>query len=1254
MINYKKTTVLFFLIMLIVSASFAQQITNTIILKRIAIVEAEKNNQNILQAYQKAKKYHWPLQFEDPFTHSVSVLKGIDCFGFPIYVSTLGNISASTISTDKVWSKYVVSGASNNMLQKLAIWDGGTVRKTHVELAGRIFQKDSAFSIHSSDDHATHTTGTMIALGINPLVKGMSYGTQKLVVYDFMNDFSEVASEASNLLLSNHSYGTNAGWLRNGSSWFFYGNPDSLADYKFGFYGQEAQMWDSILYNAPNYLIVHAAGNSRDQNGPAVGGSFQYFSPLDSSTVQSGIRKVGMSSNESYNSIPTYGNAKNILTVGAVNPIANGYSNSSDAVMTSFSSWGPTDDGRIKPDIVADGYGVLSTTASSDNSYGVISGTSMAAPSVTGSLFLLQELYSKKHNNVFMKSASLKGLAIHTADETGNAPGPDYQFGWGLLNSKTAADFVVNANKSDTIIEATLNNADTFKYSFVASGFDKVKATLTWTDAPAGIDYAYRLNNPTTKLINDLDIVVVSNGITYQPWVLNPSLPSQAAYKGNNSLDNVERVDIDTTFQGNLYTIIVTHKGVLQRGSQAFSLVLSGINGDSSCVSKPLSTAGLTIDSVSITNLYIKNNSGCTAYTDNRLKVASIEPHQSVPFSIRLGNCGGSSGANDVVKIYVDYNHNGSFSDPGELVATSTVIVSNNTFSGSFVTPYFMPVGSTLTMRIVAVETNDTATVHSCGTYGNGETQDISLQVVLPSNDVAVTDIISPADSSCNGSTLIAVELKNNGLGILNNIPLSLVVKNGTTTIATQNVVCKSIVNPGDLFVYTFPVPVSLSASTSYTISVASNLASDQDSTNNSYSKTIVTAAPVGLPEGIGEICTSSNYALLQVVNSKNGTNYYWYNSPLNDVPIATGTTTNISSITANHTYYLTTGITTQGIGLSSKNVFPGGGGYTALSGNNNYFRYSSNTNIVLQSARIYTGYPGKITISAGDFSGSSFIPSASVSVNAAATLATPVKGTYIQNDPADTGAVYVLNLPLHAGSHYIVISTDTNATVFTNNNVTGNPYPMGNTNAIALVNNSATSYQNNYLGLYALKLSSVDCPSAKISVVAKTANPLVITHAHDTLFSSYPNNNQWYQDGSTIMFANDNYLVVTDSAMYSVSAIDSMGCSQTSAGFLYDPKVLYIDTTRHDLDSIYAFSLNPSPFINNTLGIKFSLKGKSDVKVFIVNALGQICLHKEYPGFSGNFNQQLWVGNLSSGIYYLTVQLRTNSVKKGLICIKR
>ena len=1252
MTRFKCSFIVFLIIIGSSTALIAQLNTNVEVLQKMAHLQLEKNQHNLQLAYQRAKKYGWPLQLEDSKTNIVSVLKGIDCFGYPIYLSTYGNISATTISTDKVWSKYAVSGSSNNMWGKLAIWDGGTVHKTHVELLGRIVQKDSAFAIHSADDHATHTTGTMIATGINPAVKGMSFATQHLVVYDFMNDFAEVSSEAPNLLLSNHSYGTNAGWLRNGGSWFFYGNPDSLADYKFGFYGQEAQTWDSITYNAPNYLIVHAAGNSRDQNGPAVGNSFQYFSPLDSATVLTGIRGAGMSSNDSYNSIPTYGNAKNILTVGAVNGITNGYNNSSDVVMASFSSWGPTDDGRIKPDLVADGVGVLSTTAASNTSYGVMSGTSMATPSVTGSLFLLQELYSKKHNGQFMRSASLKGLAIHTADEAGSAPGPDYQFGWGLLNNKKAADFI--ANNYDTIIENVLNNSDTFRYNFVASGGDIVKATLVWTDAPAGINYAYRLNNPAAKLINDLDIKVISQGKTYYPWVLNPNQPQQAAFKGINNLDNVERVDVDTTIPGNLYSVIITHKGSLQRGSQAFSLIISGVNGDSSCVSKPLSAAGLNIDSFSLSNLHYKNKTGCTTYLDNRTNVATIEPDKTTICSIRLGNCGGSTGANAVVKLYIDYNHNGSYSDPGELVATSNVLANNSTFNASFNTPYALQPGTKTTMRMVAVEANDTAVVKPCGTYGNGETQDIGLLVVSPSFDVAVTDIIAPTDSACNGSTLIAAQLTNNGTAVLNNIPLTLTVKNGTTVISTQNVVCKSLVNPGDVFTYTFPGLVYLLPSSNYTITVIANLTTDQDSTNNIATKTIQTAASVTSPTGIGEICASNNYALLEVVNPNNKSSYFWYNGLSNDVPVGTGTTANDNNIPSNLTYYLSTGINTQGIGLSSKNLFPNGGSYSSLSGNSTYFRYSSNTNVILKSARLYTGYPGKITITAGDFSGSTFIPAASVAISAPATLATPVKGTYTTNDPSDTGAVYILNLPLQSGAHYIVISTDTNATVFANNNLTGNPYPMGNTNAIALLSNGASSFQTFYPCLYAPRIVSADCPSAKVPVVLSVANPPVITHAHDTLFSSNLINNQWYENGNSIMFANNNFLEVTDSAWYTVSSTDSMGCTQTSAPFLYYPSLLNIDTTTKITDSIYAFSLVPNPIISNTLDVKFTLKGKSDVKINIVNAIGQLCFYKEYAQFTGNFNQQYYINNLSAGVYFITVQLRSNTVKRGLICIKK
>ena len=118
--------------------------------------------------------------------------------------------------------------------------------------------------------------------------------------------------------------------------------------------------------------------------------------------------------------------------------------------MSSFSGWGPTDDGRIKPDICANGVGLYSSYSGSDTQYASISGTSMATPNLSGSLLLLQQHYQNLFGTgSFMRSATLKGLVIHTADEAGSNPGPDYKFGWGLANMATAAQAITAAKANN-------------------------------------------------------------------------------------------------------------------------------------------------------------------------------------------------------------------------------------------------------------------------------------------------------------------------------------------------------------------------------------------------------------------------------------------------------------------------------------------------------------------------------------------------------------------------------------------------------------------------------------------------------------------------------------------------------------------------------------------------------------------------------------------------------------------------------------
>ena len=72
------------------------------------------------------------------------------------------------------------------------------MRSTHQELNGRILQKDHPAALN---DHSTHVSGTLIASGVNPAAKGMSFGAQQLVAYDFDGHITEMYSEAANLQL---------------------------------------------------------------------------------------------------------------------------------------------------------------------------------------------------------------------------------------------------------------------------------------------------------------------------------------------------------------------------------------------------------------------------------------------------------------------------------------------------------------------------------------------------------------------------------------------------------------------------------------------------------------------------------------------------------------------------------------------------------------------------------------------------------------------------------------------------------------------------------------------------------------------------------------------------------------------------------------------------------------------------------------------------------------------------------------------
>ena len=560
----------------------SQQIPETNIEKLLQLAEEwkEQDKQKLSEAISASRSMNLPLRLELEDGSVSELMRLIN--GVPEYYITNNATAAISIGTNHV----LPGGRTQLNLEGEGMivgeWDAGAVLLNHQELIGRVLQKDGATSVHN---HAVHVAGTLIGSGVRPEAKGMA-PKAFLWAHDWSSDSGEMAQAAAEgLLISNHSYGSLAGWANGdwsgtqGAHWWGDISISEEEDYKFGFYDNRAAQWDQISYLAPYYLIVKSAGNNRNDNHS---GLHFVWDPAVQEWVESNAFRQGDGGPNGYDCLPTYSNAKNILTVGATNTVIGGYSQPSDARMSNFSSWGPTNDGRIKPDLVGDGVGLFSSNGNGTASYNNSSGTSMSGPNVAGSLLLIQELHEKLYDQ-FMWSSSLKGLAIHTVDITGISEGPDYSFGWGLLNTERAADFLLNPVYHH-IHQQMLNSGDTIEYTVFGNGIDPVKATLCWTD-PAATPLPPSLNDPNPRLLNDLDMRIIAvsgpdSGMIYLPWILDPANPSAAATTGDNFRDNVEVISAGVLAAGQ-YIVRITHKKEnLLNGSQNFSLLLSSPPSD--------------------------------------------------------------------------------------------------------------------------------------------------------------------------------------------------------------------------------------------------------------------------------------------------------------------------------------------------------------------------------------------------------------------------------------------------------------------------------------------------------------------------------------------------------------------------------------------------------------------------------------------------------------------------------------------------
>lgn len=504
---------------------------------------------------------------------------------------------------------------------KVAVFDGGRVWIDHQDFgdASRITNKEASTVPYSS--HATNVTGVLGSKGadirgtINGVpVSGNTKGLMSEATFDsysFSNTTLPGDTAPKGFLqklllsqssLSNHSYGGVVGWNYdvaqvNGvdaEGWYWRGLYDpatkNIADLN-GSYYENDKGYDDIVYYNPSMIVVKSAGNSYG-DGPEgnterkfYGGNAQWVEFTSTDTVPPNNCSQG------FDCIPTGGVAKNIIIVGSTNKLSTAdgkYSKASDVEKSVFSSAGPRDDGGIKPDIAGVGHQIFMPN-SIDNAgrsrYTRSSGTSFSAPHVTGVIGLWSELYQDFFNGQNLNAASAKNLLIHSAQEAGNI-GPDVWYGWGFADAQKGAELIIKKNENKIIFEdKNLANKGKNETILYTNGKEPLKVSIVWTDPSYKKfedTYSSLSNNRTSVLINDLDLRVINvkTKEIYYPWKLSATAPMNPATKGDNVVDNVEQVLIDTPAEG-LYRVEVSHKGDLvdnegKIATQTYSVIATG------------------------------------------------------------------------------------------------------------------------------------------------------------------------------------------------------------------------------------------------------------------------------------------------------------------------------------------------------------------------------------------------------------------------------------------------------------------------------------------------------------------------------------------------------------------------------------------------------------------------------------------------------------------------------------------------------
>lgn len=680
----------------------------------------------------------------------------------------------------------------------------------HVDFTGRLINHAAL----SAGDHGVLVAGVAAGAGLlqekyaghMPKAKIVSQEFSKILAYApaYIQDY--------NMVITNNSYGNSADCQT------------------FGIYDLYSRVMDEMALAYPHLQNVFAAGNSGSSNClPYPAGYHTVFG--------------------------SYQSAKNVISVGNVSELG---------IVSAGSSKGPVADGRIKPEIMAQGVNVYSSYPV--NIYGPTSGTSMAAPAVSGGLGLLYQRYRQLHANTDPANGLMKALLCNGATDAGN-PGPDYLYGFGRMNLLRSVNMLENNNFFESTVNAAASTTHTVT---LPAGIAQLKVMLYWNDEPAAM-----LSSHT--LINDLDLEVDDpSSVTTLPFILDtlPANVANSATRGADHINNIEQVVIDNPGAGT-YTFRVKGTNIPLSSQYNYFLVYDTIPVSTTLI-YPMGGEHLSAGD----QLYISWDAYGNSGNDFSLQY-STDGGATWPVTIASNIAAGQrqyawvvpAGSTDQARIRLVHNGTGQESVSNNFVVLGTPVVTLASVQcEGYIAINWSAVADATDYEVMMLRGDEmvpVATTTATSYTFSGLSKDSLYWVTvraringnpgwraaavsrqpnngtcagtISDNDLKMDAILLPAvpgrkytSTELSSAVNIRLRIKNLDNAVTaGNIPVRYIVGAGP---AVQETIINPAIAAGGTYSYTFTVPADMSAIGDYPVKVSVSYPGDVVSTNDTLS----------------------------------------------------------------------------------------------------------------------------------------------------------------------------------------------------------------------------------------------------------------------------------------------------------------------------------------------------------------------------------------------------------------------------------